>query len=112
MGLALFKERRMTERIKLTGLLPGRLVTADRKQNISCRPIDISEHGIGIVSHTVMTVGQELELIIADSTVINLMIAWEKDDFSKQDMKRYGLVATNEKINLIEIFAKNNCIAT
>ena len=112
MGLALFKERRMTERIKLIGLLPGRLVTVDRQQNINCRPIDISEHGLGIVSHDVMPVGQELELIIGDSVVINLMVAWEKDDFSKQDMKRYGLVATNENINLLDIFAKNKCITT
>ena len=112
MGLALFKERRLAERLMLTGTLPGRLLRSDGNGTVSCKPIDVSEHGLGIV-----IVGQKKKL--ADGTMlklvtgegeIDLKVAWSSPDFGKQDSTRYGLVTIDETINLEEVFRQYRCI--
>ena len=56
------KERRERPRQKLTGLLPGRMVNMTSERNISCRPIDISENGLGILTAEQMQDGAQLIL--------------------------------------------------
>jgi hypothetical protein len=112
MGLALFKERRLAERKNLTGLLPGSLIRADGKGSVSCRPVDISAHGIGIVitgEKKTLPIGTELKLVVTDNE-IDLRVAWSAPDFGKQDSMRYGLVATDSSVDLEQLFTQFGCL--
>lgn len=109
MGLALFKERRISERRKLTGLLPGRLIVDHSSQELECRPVDISVNGLGIVTRKELDPGTTLTLMIQDRS-IPLMIAWGQPDFGKQDMMRYGLVTLEPTDDLMAIFIATGCL--
>ncbi len=111
MGLALFKERRLADRRRLTGLLPGRLVLETR-QEIVCRPVDVSVNGLGIVVHDLrkqIEPGTVLFLLTKDGTT-KLSVAWGQPDFGKQDLFRYGLVTTDPADNLEQMFLDSGCL--
>jgi hypothetical protein len=108
MGLALFQERRMDLRKKLTGLLPGRL-RSSKGNDINCRPVDVSENGLGIISKDNLAVNDVVELQVKD-ILISLKVGWVKPDFGKRDLFRYGLVSQNAKYNLEEIFISSGCM--
>ena len=49
------KERRLNTRKTLTGLLPGKLIHQESEELISCRPVDISKDGVGVLSEVDLT---------------------------------------------------------
>ena len=100
-------ERRAHERYELSGLLPGTLMRADNK-TISCRPINVSVDGLGILTAEELNIGEILVLKVKDQR-IDLKVMWSKDDFGKQDLKRYGLQAM-DSTSLWEVFDKANLI--
>jgi hypothetical protein len=101
------KERRTSERKRLTGLMPGRLQINGKE--VSARPVDISSSGIGIITAAEFTVGAVATLAIG-SELIPMEVKWGEQDFGKRDMWRYGLVCTNPKINLEEEFQEAGCL--
>jgi len=112
MGLALFQERRMAGRRKLTGLLPGRLVLAESSTAISCRPVDVSVHGIGIVvtgEVKNLPIGTKLKLITPQEEIA-LTISWMTPDFGKQSSSRYGVVTDDPTANLEVLFQPYGCL--
>ncbi|MEN9836266.1 MAG: hypothetical protein RL011_2459 [Pseudomonadota bacterium] len=112
MGLALFKERRFSERRQLSGVLPGSLIRADGKGAVSCRPVDVSAHGLGIViigEKKMLPLGLELSLVVTDGE-IPLIVAWSTPDFGKQDSVRYGLAVKDETVNLEQVFENYGCL--
>ena len=112
MGLALFKERRLTDRRQLTGLLPGRLVFAEGRNDLTCRPVDVSVNGMGIVVNDQkkqIDPGTEIILILKEGPV-RLQVAWGHPDFGKQDMFRYGLVTLDPGLNLEALFIQTGCL--
>jgi hypothetical protein len=109
MGLALFKERRLSQRRKLTGLLPGRLLVDGSGLQITGRPVDISSQGMGLVVAKEIEPGTVLVLHTKDRPV-RLQVAWGQPDFGKQDMFRYGLVTLDQADNLEEIFIEGGCL--
>lgn len=109
MGLALFKEMRLSQRRRLTGLLPGRLVLGESREDVFCKPIDVSVNGIGIVLAKEIDPGTRMVLLLQDREVA-LQIAWGQPDFGKQDMFRYGLVTLNPDDNLEDIFLTAGCL--
>jgi len=108
MGLPLFGERRMTIRKSLTGLLPGRLQDADG-QDIACRPVNVSIHGIGIVSDQRLDPNSSITFTVQDK-IIELKIAWAQPGFGKRDLFRYGLLTTDQTINIEQLFLDNGCL--
>ena len=115
MGLAVFKERRLSSRKQLTGLLPGRIVNPETGQDIACRPVDVTEHGLGIVVTSnlePLRSGLVLNMVLKEG-VVPLIVLWSKPDFGKSDQVRYGLVVQSEKArarSLEAIFASHGCI--
>lgn len=112
MGLALFKERRLADRRRLTGLLPGRVVFETTKQEIICRPVDVSANGMGIV---VQNLRKEIEpgtilLLVTPDGPTKLTVAWAQPDFGKQDLFRYGLVTVDPADNLEQMFIDTGCL--
>ncbi len=112
MGLALFKERRLADRRKLTGLLPGRVMLETGRRELVCRPVDVSMHGMGIV---VQNLRQELEpgtvlLLVTKDGTVRLSIAWSRPDFGKQDLFRYGLVTLDPVDNVEQMFLDTGCL--
>jgi hypothetical protein len=101
------KERRISERKKLTGLMPGRFQIDGR--DVSARPVDISEHGIGILVASEYKPGTLAVLVIKDVKV-ELEMKWGQPDFGKHDMWRYGLVCKDQNINLEQIFIEKGCL--
>jgi len=108
MGLPLFSERRMTIRKSLTGLLPGRLQTIEG-QDIACRPLNVSIHGLGIISDHRLETDSTVTFTVQDK-IIELKIAWSQPGFGKRDLFRYGLVATDQNVNIEQIFLDNGCL--
>ena len=101
------KERRTDERKRLTGLMPGRFQVDGA--DVSARPIDISEHGLGILVAKKFKVGAMAALVLKDR-VLSFEIKWAEPDFGKQDLIRYGLVCTNEKVNVEQLFSDTGCL--
>ena len=108
MALALFKERRMSIRKQLTGLLPGKLVDSKGKV-LNAEPVDVSEHGLGIVTQSRLDEGEELYLVVNKERTIRLKVIWSSVDFNKNDLIRYGLECSHD-INLEEIFIQYMCL--
>lgn len=109
MGLALFKDRRFSDRKKLTGLMPGRLKVGDSPVTLECRPVDISAHDLGVVTTVVLTPGTLVSLEIG-STIVELELVRVTPDFGKQQMFRYGFVVRDQSINLEKIFVDHGCM--
>lgn len=113
MAYPMFNEKRLAHRQRLTGLLPGRLKLEGFKSNISCRPVDISEHGLGILIQEVVQEGIKATLecsIKGEVVIIPLTVTWVKRDFGKQDMYRVGLTTIDNEFNLQEVFAMTGCL--
>lgn len=109
MGLALFKERRLSLRRKLTGLLPGRITTEDTGVVVVGKPVDISPQGLGLVVAKEIEPGTVL-ILHAKEHPIRLQVAWGQPDFGKQDMFRYGLVTLDQSDNMEELFIETGCL--
>jgi len=105
LGNLKLKERRTNNRELLTGLLPGKMRRNQVDRCISCKPVDVSEHGLGLLSAEEISLGETLTLEIGDEKVV-FEVVWSKPDFGKFDLIRYGLVCTSEDKNIAEIFSK------
>ena len=103
-----YLEKRSLNRKRLTGLLPGGLFSHD-KERINCKPIDVSEHGLSIISNMVLKPGDIITLDVKNNP-ISLQVAWSKPDFGKQDLHRYGLTSLEPSINLVELFEQKRCL--
>lgn len=109
MAVPFTKERRLAPRQKLTGLMPGKFVAKSTGKNISCRPIDVSESGLGILTAEEIPVESILTLTTGGS-VIDLKVVWRKPDFGKNNLMRYGLSCEDSGINLAAIFITSGCL--
>lgn len=109
MALPLFREKRLSKRLRLSGLMPGKLVATADKRNLSAKPVDVSAHGLGVLLAEEIAPGEYVELQ-TPSGQIKLRIAWRQPDFGKRDMFRYGLVTEDMSVDLQDIFAKANCL--
>lgn len=101
-----FQERRIAERKRLTGLMPGKFKINGKE--VSARPVDLSDHGLGILVAKEFALGTQAELTIQDM-VIPFEIKWSQPDFGKHDLWRYGLVCNDPALNLIELFSDTGC---
>lgn len=109
MSFPLFAERRLASRKKLTGLLPGKLILENGKGNVSARTVDITPHGLGIISPDLFKVGASLLLKVAEMD-IRMEVMWGQPDFGKHDLYRYGLLCRDTEVDLEEIFIKSGCL--
>jgi hypothetical protein len=113
MALPAFKERRLSERSQLSGLLPGRLTIENLKPNIICRAVDVSTHGLGIVIQAIIKEDMTAKLecnVKGKIQVVDMKVAWAKPDFGKQDLYRGGLVTLDPNVDLESIFLITGCI--
>lgn len=94
---------------RLTGLLPGRFVTADHKRDVRMMPLDVSHDGIGCLISEQFAVGAEFLLMIGKEE-IKLVVMWATPDMSRQNMFRYGLELRTPNVNLEELFEKTGCL--
>ena len=104
----LFLDKRIKPRKMLTGLLPGPLTDANGER-INCKPVDISEHGLGIITSAFMKPGDAINLKLKDRTIA-LSVSWSKPDFGKQNLIRYGLNLESDQENLEDVFAEAGCL--
>ena len=104
-----FKERRLSTRKKLTGLLPGKIFSNRTEEQVDCRPVDISKDGVGVLSEEALKIDDELTLKLSDRDIL-LKVMWKKQDYGKQNLQRYGLVTKDSSVDLEEIFAQAGCL--
>ena len=107
MAVPLHKEQRRSQRYQ-TKSLPGALIDAEQRI-LQCRPLDLSWEGLAIVSHTLLTVGARLQLRTHKDT-ITLEVLWQKSDFGKRSLYRYGLKVVDPSVDLEMIFRDARCI--
>lgn len=101
------KERRVEERKKLTGLLPGRFTVNGKI--VDARPFDISKHGIGLIMAEDFKDGTKASLTISGRE-IEMEFKWGAPDFGKHDLRRYGLVCLSDEIDLEAEFLASGCL--
>ena len=101
------KERRLSERKRLTGLLPGRFLVNGKEMD--AKPVDISSHGLGVIMSDEIKDGTKATLIVAGRE-IPLEFKWGHPDFGKHDLWRYGLVCTSMTVDLEDEFAASGCL--
>lgn len=104
---ALDEQRRSTRRV-LTKLLPGPLLDQEQKV-LHCRPIDLSEEGLSILTEVQLSIGQQLTLKTHNQSV-TLEVMWQRPDFGKQGLIRYGLRSIDPTIDLEHIFRSTGCL--
>ena len=109
MGLALFKERRLSNRHRLTGLLPGRLKRQSDGSDLACKPIDISRNGLGILIAKELKPGEELILEVRGNPIV-IQVSWTQHDFGKDDQYRYGLVTVDPEQDVEHAFLEHGCL--
>lgn len=109
MAVPFTKERRLAPRQKLTGLMPGKFVVKDSGKSVSCRPIDVSEAGLGILTAQEIPVDSVLTLTTGDQH-IDMKVLWRKPDFGKNNLMRYGLVCEGGGIDLMALFIAQGCL--
>ena len=101
------KERRIIDRKRLTGLLPGRFQINGK--DVAVKPVDISIHGLGLIIEAEFSAGTKASLMVGNRS-IPLEIQWGEPDFGKHDMWRYGLVCTDQNIDLENEFSAHGCL--
>ncbi len=110
MGLALKSERRISNRRRLSGLLPGPLfLGADRSHSLAVKPVDVSRNGLGLLLRQDLPDESSIVLVLKDRE-IELKVAWKRPDFGKEDMIRYGLVTTDPEVDLEQVFISSGCL--
>ena len=102
------KERRISDRKVLSGLLPGRLQTV-QGTDLICKPVDVSPHGIGILIDKEFDVGTEVRLVMKTKT-ITFEVMWIQRDFHKDELFRYGLTTADLSVDLEAIFIEAGCL--
>ena len=108
-NLPMYAEKRITNRKQLTGLLPGKMMIKGKEKTLDCKPVDISPHGLGILTTEQLGPGTVINLKMKD-VEIQFEIVWGKPDFGKRDLYRYGLVTKDHKVDLEVVFAKAGCL--
>ena len=109
MTLPIFKERRLSSRRVLSGLLPAPLVLREEpEQKFNCKPVDLSADGLGVLADVVLPIGTELLLKLPEEDVV-MKIIWKKQDFGKKELIRYGLVTESHEKNIEQIFEEHDC---
>ncbi len=108
MGDPALDEQRRSPRRVLTKLLPGPLIGADQKV-LQCRPIDLSSEGLSILSEAQLSIGTGLTLKTHNQS-IELQVMWQRPDFGKQGLIRYGLRAIDPNLDLEMLFRESGCL--
>ncbi|MCY4443388.1 MAG: hypothetical protein OXC44_01125 [Proteobacteria bacterium] len=109
-----FDHKRMQERQKLTGLLPGKILILRTSRYLSSRAVDASKSGIGILSSASLEVGEKL-LLSTSQFEIPLRVLYKQKDYAKSNCHRYGFVvdpdyADRDTIDMIAIFKDSGCM--
>lgn len=108
MGDPALDEQRRSPRRVLTKLLPGPLLDHEQKV-LHCRPIDLSQEGLSVLTEVQLSVGTQLTLKTHNQTV-TLEVMWQRPDFGKQGLSRYGLRAIDPTIDLEHMFRSAGCL--
>lgn len=100
------RERRAQTRYPVLGQV-SHLVLRDRSGSlISFFPIDVSEHGLGIIIDHALTVGTVLELY-GEATAreaVRVQVVWVQRSFEALDVYRCGLMLLAEEADLLQVF--------
>ncbi len=108
MGVLAFSEQRRSQRRFLTTLLPGTLVDKEERV-LQCKPVDISPEGLSILSGTVLPVGTAFHLKTHNASIA-FEVIWQKPDFGKKGLLRYGLKTIDPNVDLESLFRDANCL--
>ena len=79
------------------------------ERTLSVRPIDVSRDGMGVLIREELKQGSFV-ILRTDLEDIRLQVAWTQEDFGKQDLFRYGLVTTDSKVDLEQLFRSRGCL--
>ena len=110
MGVPVLVEKRRHQRRMLTTLLPGTLLDSEQRV-LQCKPVDISPDGLSILSGIMLPLGSSLSLN-THNAVIHFEVMWQKPDFGKKKLFRYGLKTVDPDVDLEAVFRNAGCLKT
>jgi len=91
--------------------LPGRLVTARDRREITCTPLDVSQHGLGILTSENLLPETGVILLTEKVCIYLTMVRCQITNRGLKSSFHYGFKALEAQINLIELCTEHGCIA-
>jgi hypothetical protein len=101
----IYAERRINQRQRILRFLPGTLHRAVSGEQITCRPMDVSQLGLGIFSEMELREGELLALRF-NGKQIPLIVMWTMECQGDAVGFRYGLKSADESLDLAVLFEK------
>ena len=90
---------RAHRRRRLIGFMPGRLYTADR-QEIYCRPLDVSSSGFGIFTEEKLDAGAKDFILVIAEREIELILVYSVESPALKIGYRNGFRVRDQSIDL------------
>ena len=83
--------KRINQRYRLSGLLPGKVIVLSSGSFLSARPIDVSRNGIGVLSNYHLQLEEKLVMQYRQYNYF-FKVHHIKKDYAKSNLYRYGLI--------------------
>ena len=109
MGMPRPKERRFGERIKAVKHLPGQLLFAESGEEIDCRPLDVSEFGMGVFTEEELPEEEENYILRVGELDINLLRVYHLESPGDAVGYRSGFRVMDPEIDLMKVFTEAGC---
>jgi len=84
----------------------AKLMRKVHKEPVKCRLVDVSQNGIGMMTHEELQIGEELILEI-NREEVEMEVIWFQENILRYEMNRYGLqLSQNMPCTLETLFFK------
>ena len=103
MALPSVLEHRRHSRRRIVGFMPGRLFTADRREEFYYRPLDVSPYGLGLFAEDKLDeIGSDFVLVLAEHE-IELQLVWSTESPGDRFGYRHGFKVKDPNLDLEQL---------
>ena len=103
MGLLKLTYLRLQKRRRVVGFMPSRLYSADFRQQYFCRPLDVSQHGIGIFTEDELSEKGDEFVFVLENYVIRLVRVFSLENPGLKVGFRHGFKVKDQTIDLEQL---------
>ena len=103
------EKRSYARNLRVSGILPGKLIDFDRHEPIRAVATDVSRDGIGIMVDKILQPGQVLTMVMSGKNV-TLKVIHTYPHLTRVGHFICGLELVDRTDNLESIFAANGCL--
>ena len=101
-------ENRKSKRYSLTGSLPGAMFEPESNTIIQCKPVDVSQNGLGVMTWSQFDPGSSL-ILRGNNVDIKFTVIWSISCHEEHNVWRCGLEAEDKDSDLVSLFNERGC---